>query len=107
MNEERFFKRLINQISAFWRGEKPKAKPETNGVMLRQMLQMIEQTDEVELPCDEVFELLDQYVEMIARDEDAASLMPLVKKHLDRCKDCHEEYEALVRIVEAYPELSA
>ncbi len=62
---------------------------------------MVEDTDEVELSCDEILEMLDQYVELEARGEDAASLLPLVKKHLDKCKDCHEEYEALVRVIEA------
>ncbi len=71
------------------------------------LLQMVENTDDVEIPCDEVFDLLDQYVECEARGEDLAVLLPLVKKHLDRCRDCHEEYEALARIIEASSEFSA
>lgn len=69
--------------------------------MLDRLLRMVEDTDEVEISCDDVLELLDQYVELEARGEDVARLLPMVKKHLDRCHDCHEEYEALVRIITA------
>jgi len=45
--------------------------------------------------------LLDQYAEMALRGEDPAELLPLVHYHLDMCPDCKEEYEALVRILQA------
>jgi len=69
--------------------------------MMVRLLRMVENSDEVELTCDQVFELLDQYVELEARGENVAHLLPLVKRHLDRCRDCHEEYEALARVFEA------
>jgi len=65
------------------------------------ILHMIQVTQEVELSCDEVHELLDQYTEMAIRGEDVASLLPLVQYHLDMCPDCREEYEALTRIINA------
>lgn len=65
------------------------------------MLHMIENTQEVELSCDDVHELLDQYTEMAIRGEDVAGLLPLVHYHLDMCPDCREEYEALSRILHA------
>ncbi len=65
------------------------------------MLHMIQNTQEVELSCDEVHELLDQYSEMAVRGEDIASLLPLVHYHLNMCSDCREEYEALSRILHA------
>jgi hypothetical protein len=67
----------------------------------RKMLMMIEKTQENELSCDEVHALLDQYAEMALRGEDPAELLPLVHYHLDMCPDCKEEYEALVRILQA------
>jgi predicted anti-sigma-YlaC factor YlaD len=69
--------------------------------MMDNLLRMVEDTDNVELACDEVFELLDQYIEMEKRGEDAAHLLPLVKRHLDKCQDCREEYEALARMFDA------
>jgi hypothetical protein len=67
----------------------------------KKMLVMIEKTQENELSCDEVHALLDQYAEMTLRGEDPAELLPLVHYHLDMCPDCKEEYEALVRILQA------
>jgi hypothetical protein len=49
--------------------------------------------------------LLDQYAEAVERGEDTAQLMPLVKHHLDLCRDCHEEYEALLNILESSPSI--
>ena len=68
---------------------------------VEKVLHMIQNTREVELSCDEVHELLDQYSEMAIRGEDVASLLPLVHYHMDMCPDCREEYEALTRILQA------
>jgi len=64
------------------------------------LLKMIAMTDEREIACDEVYALIDQFVEMAARGDDVSRLMPLVQKHLELCPDCREEYEMLLRIVE-------
>jgi hypothetical protein len=53
-----------------------------------------------DISCDGVHELIDQFAECAARGDDAATLMPLVQRHLERCSGCQEEYEALLRIVE-------
>jgi hypothetical protein len=63
------------------------------------LLKMINRTQVIELSCDEVHKLLDQYAELVIRGEDVASLLPLVHKHLDLCPDCSEEYEALLQIM--------
>jgi hypothetical protein len=68
---------------------------------LKNLLQMIENTQEIELACDDVYLLLDQYAEAVARGEDAKQLMPLVEHHIKICQDCREEFEALLRIIEA------
>ena len=68
--------------------------------MMGELLHMVENTDEVEIGCDEVYELLDQYVEMEQRGEDVTSLLPLVERHLEKCRDCREEYEALKQVIE-------
>ena len=73
--------------------------PET----LKKLARQLEQTQEVEYTCEEVHRLLDQFAEAIMRGEDAARLMPLVQQHLDLCPDCREEYEALMRILQASP----
>jgi hypothetical protein len=65
------------------------------------LVKMVANTKEVELSCDEVFELLDQYAEMVLRGEDVSEFMPDVKHHLDLCGECKEEYEVLYKILEA------
>ncbi|MDP1624477.1 MAG: hypothetical protein Q8L64_01785 [bacterium] len=67
--------------------------------MMQKMLTMLSNTREVELTCDEVFEMLDQFAELAARGEDVAQLMPLIQQHLDMCEDCREEYKVLEKII--------
>jgi hypothetical protein len=74
--------------------------PTTQMAMARKMMEMITHTEEVELTCDKVFDLLDQFTEMALKGEDVARLMPMVEHHLEMCPECREEYEALRRIVE-------
>ncbi|HEY5901049.1 MAG TPA: hypothetical protein VIU39_00765 [Anaerolineales bacterium] len=50
--------------------------------------------------CDDVFAVVDQYAEIELRGQDAARLMPLLRKHMDGCHDCCEEYEALLDILQ-------
>jgi predicted anti-sigma-YlaC factor YlaD len=69
--------------------------------VVRQMAIGIGRTQSHELSCDEVYDLLDLFADMIARGEDAATLMPLVQHHLEMCPDCREEYETLLRSLEA------
>lgn len=69
--------------------------------MPQHMLNAVQQTEEVEYSCDDVYRLMDQYVEMVKRGEDTAKLMPLVEHHLKMCGDCREEAEALLRMLNA------
>lgn len=78
--------------------EEPEPSPEKR---LKNMLVAVGNTQEIEYDCEQVYQLIDQYAEMVERGEDAAALMPLVKHHLDICIACREEYEALMRILKA------
>jgi hypothetical protein len=63
-------------------------------------LRVLEKVRLEDMPCSQVFALLDQYVEKEVRGEAAARLMPLLREHLDICPNCCEEYEALLRALE-------
>jgi hypothetical protein len=63
-------------------------------------LRVLESVREEDLPCDEVYARIDEYVEREVDNKDAAQLMPLVREHLNLCSDCCEEYEALLDILE-------
>lgn len=67
---------------------------------LKQLLIDLEKTQEHEIDCEEVFEVLDIYAETEARGENPGDLLPLVKQHLDICMCCHQELEALIQILE-------
>lgn len=68
---------------------------------LKRMLYMVEATTEVEIACEEAYRLLDQYADALQRGEDAAALMPQVKRHLELCMDCGEELETLLAALRA------
>lgn len=63
-------------------------------------LRVLESVREEDLPCDEVYAKIDEYVEREVDKKDAAKLMPLVREHLDLCPECCEEYQALLDILE-------
>ena len=64
------------------------------------LMDLIEKTNEGEYSCAETFDLLDEYVELVADGQNAALLMPLVKKHLDHCPDCGPRFEILLDILQ-------
>ena len=78
-----------------------KIQPET----LAKILQALNSTHEVEIGCEDCFEEIDQFVEMLQGGQDPEQVMPLVKHHLDVCKCCHEEFDALVVALEATTDL--
>jgi hypothetical protein len=69
----------------------------------QKLLKMIANTKEVEFSCDDVYHLLDQYSEAVVQGNNAEELMPLVEHHIDMCPDCREEFEALLRVLQASP----
>lgn len=68
---------------------------------LKDMVRGLARTQETEYSCDDTYRLLDEFTEAVAHGRDAAKLMPLVQQHLEMCPDCHEEFEALLRVVQA------
>jgi hypothetical protein len=54
-----------------------------------------------EIGCDDCFEQLDQFAERVLAGKDVAEAMPLVQDHLNRCRDCREEFEALLAALRA------
>jgi hypothetical protein len=68
---------------------------------IKALLKQLAKTEEKEATCDEVFEVLDIYTEAVTQGEDPERFLPLVRKHLELCRCCKEEYEALLSILEA------
>lgn len=66
---------------------------------LKQMVRVVLSTRPDEIGCEECFDELDRFVEMTLAGKDAAEAMPLVQDHLERCRDCREEFEALLKVL--------
>jgi hypothetical protein len=63
---------------------------------LKKMVRDIATTSPQEIGCEECFEQVDRYVDLKLAGKDAAAAMPLVETHLAHCKNCFEEYRALL-----------
>jgi elongation factor P--beta-lysine ligase len=66
---------------------------------LLNLMRQVEQTKEGTYSCDETFALLDEYVELVSNQDEAAKLMPLVEAHLDACSGCKKKYDILRAIL--------
>jgi len=64
---------------------------------LKRMVRNVFSTRPDEIGCDECFEQLDRFVEMTLAGKNAAEAMPLVQDHMARCRECREEFEALLQ----------
>lgn len=58
-------------------------------------LKNVLETREEEISCSECFDLVSHFVELEIAGEDAAQRMPGLRHHLDQCRACRDEYEAL------------
>ena len=79
------------------RGEMAKLEVEK----LKGLVRAIVTTRPDEIGCDECFEQLDRFVEMELAGRNAAEALPLVEDHLSRCRECREEFEALLGALRA------
>lgn len=82
------------------KGVKKKKPTKSDIEMLKNMVYGILSTDDDEISCDECFEEIDRFVDLTLAGKNAAEMLPLVQSHLNRCRDCKEEFEALLSVVE-------
>ena len=64
---------------------------------LKRIMQGILTADPHEIGCDDCFHNLDVYVELVLAGDNAADIYPRVHDHLQRCRNCREEFEALIK----------
>lgn len=67
---------------------------------LRNLMRSIFMTHRDEIGCDTCFDQLDLFAEVTLTGLDAASALPQVFRHLQMCKACREEFEALLSALE-------
>lgn len=68
---------------------------------IKQMVRNILTVRPDEIGCAECLERMDRFVDMQLDGKDPGEAMPLVRDHLRRCRDCHEEFRALLSAVQA------
>ncbi|NIM24686.1 MAG: hypothetical protein GTO55_10615 [Armatimonadetes bacterium] len=69
--------------------------------LLSRLIRQIGRTTQDEISCDDCFRSLDEFAEVVAQGGDASKLLPKIQQHLDLCGDCREEFQALLRVLEA------
>jgi len=89
------FKRKIRRASSLGEGD------QLDRNLVKEMLREIVITRPDEIGCDECFQQVDRFVELVLDGKNAAEALPLVQDHLERCRDCREEYEALLAALKA------
>jgi hypothetical protein len=67
---------------------------------LQRLLQIIEITKDEEYCCDECYEHLDKFAELIRAGKPAAEIYPRVQQHLEVCLFCKEEFETLLKALD-------
>lgn len=65
------------------------------------LMRTILSAEDEDITCDECYEHIDQYVDMLRAGEDAATVLPKVKTHLEQCRCCESELRAFIAILEA------
>lgn len=63
---------------------------------LIELLRRALRTRSDEIGCETCYEKLDQFVEMELKGKDASQALPLIKRHMELCSGCSEEYQALI-----------
>jgi hypothetical protein len=94
----------LEKIKALMQGrKKPPSTPALDSTAIQQLVIALKHTKNEEMDCAEVYNLIDQFVELTLQGEDTQKLLPLVHHHLEMCRDCREEYEALKDILTNFP----
>ena len=70
-------------------------------VKLKNIVRAIANTHSHEVSCADCFAQLDAFAELVLAGKDAAAALPLVQEHLLHCRDCREEFEALLDALRA------
>jgi hypothetical protein len=93
----------LDFLKRWLRKKSPKNAPQAamTPEAIKGLLQKLEITHLEELSCEEAYDLIDQYADLVQSGGDAARLLPLVEHHLEMCMDCKEEFEALMRALRA------
>jgi len=66
--------------------------------MFRQWIHQVYTTQDREIDCGQLFELLSGYVDLQVAGVDAAPWAPQIQMHLAQCAECNDLYQSLLEI---------
>ena len=69
---------------------------------LKQIIQEVVTTRPDEISCGQCFDHLDHFAEITLVGVNAAEAMPLVQDHLEHCRECKQEFEALLEALRGF-----
>ena len=69
---------------------------------LKQIIHEVITTRPDEISCGQCFDHLDHFAEITLVGMNAAEAMPLVQDHLEHCRECRQEFEALLLALEGF-----
>lgn len=72
-----------------------------NKAQLLSLIRGVAKTSPDEIGCDDCFDKLNEFAELQLDGKNPEEAMPLIEKHLKRCRECCEEYEALLESLRA------
>ena len=67
-----------------------------------QIVQNIMSTSEEDIGCDDCYEHVDRYVDMLESGEKPDEVMLQVQQHMNNCRCCQEELTALISVIEGH-----
>lgn len=99
---------IINRVSQFvqqlfGQNAEPEQKKEQ---IVQGLVKALDLTEEREIACEEVFEVIDQYAELVSKGDSPEKVMPLVQHHMIICGHCREEFEMLLEMLNADAKLA-
>ncbi len=66
---------------------------------IKLLIQSALETKEKEISCQECYDLLDEYTDLIVEGAAPCQVMAVVKQHLKNCPDCTDLFESVLTII--------
>lgn len=79
---------------------KPAPQLEMTDEVVLKIIKILEQARAEEITCDDMFAQLDEFAEHKFYGRNVEKIAPLLREHLEICNGCHEEYAALLSVLE-------
>lgn len=69
--------------------------------ILRKMIRGVAGTHPVEIGCEDCFAQVDRFAETVLDGKEPDEALELVRRHLEMCRSCREEFNALLAALRA------